>query len=273
MNTTTSHDGTTIAYDRTGEGPPLVLVGGAFSYRSFSPLQKLADLLSDRFTVVNYDRRGRGGSGDTPPYSVEREIEDLGAVIEAVGGSAHVWGVSSGAALALEAAARLDGIESLMLYEAPFIVDDTRPPAAGDISSRTERLLAEDRQADAVRLFMREAVQLPAPLVAVMRLMPMWAKLKELAPTLPYDYALTLPHQRGQALDGKRWSTVTAPTLVVDGSKSPAWMRNATRQLADVLPNAGYTTLEGQNHMIKPRAQAPVLAEFFAREQRTLAVG
>ena len=161
MEQVTSKDGTKIALDRSGEGPPIILVGGAMNTRSFGPNGSLAPLLAERFTVINYDRRGRGDSGDTQPWAVEREIEDIDALIEAAGGSAFVYGISSGAALALEAASRGLAIEKLALYEAPFIVDDSRSPLADDYLARLEGLVASGRRSDAIRLFMREGVGLP----------------------------------------------------------------------------------------------------------------
>src|SRR5215210_7220072 len=186
MKTVTSKDGTRIAYDELGGGPPLVLIGGALNTRSFGPNGSLAELLAERFTVINYDRRGRGDSGDTAPYSVEREIEDLDALIEAAGGSACVFGISSGAALALEAANRGLDIEKLALYEVPFVVDDSRPPVPDDYLERPEGLVAMGRRGDAVRLFMREGIGLPAVFVAMMRFMPAWSKLKAVAHTVVY---------------------------------------------------------------------------------------
>ena len=263
MEKVTSKDGTRIAFDRSGEGPPVVLVGGAFQARSFGPNGGLADLLAERFTVVNYDRRGRGDSSDRQPWTVEREIEDIEALIGAVGGSAHVYGISSGAALALEAANRGPGIEKLALYEAPFVVDDSRPPTPDDYLERLQGLVASDRRGDAVRLFMREGVALPAVFVALIRLMPAWSKLKAVAHTVVYDAAIVDEYQKGRPLPAGRWSSVTMPTLVAVGGKSPAWMRHAMQELADVLPNAKHRTLEGQTHVVKPQALAPVLAEFF----------
>src|SRR5213593_1984740 len=149
MNTVRSQDRTTIAFDRTGEGPPVILVGGAFQHRAIdASVAQLAALLAPDFTVFRYDRRGRGDSGDTPPYAVEREVEDLQALIEEVGGSAYVYGISSGAALALEAAARGAAISKLVLYEAPFIVDDSRPPVPDDIVAQLNTLLAANRRGD-----------------------------------------------------------------------------------------------------------------------------
>jgi pimeloyl-ACP methyl ester carboxylesterase len=263
MKTATSRDGTHIAYDKLGEGPPLVLVGGAFNTRTFGPNGGLAPLLAERFTVINYDRRGRGDSTDTAPYAVEREIEDIEVLIEEAGGSAHVFGISSGAALALEAANRGLAIDKLALYEAPFVVDDSRAPVPDDYLQRLEGLVASDRRGDAIRLFMRQGVGLPAVFVAMMRIMPAWSKLKAVAPTVIYDATIVDDYQKGRPVPSDRWTSVTMPTLVTVGGKSPDWMRNAMRALANVLPNARHSTLEGQTHIVKPQALAPVLVEFF----------
>lgn len=263
MKTVTSKDGTRIAYNELGAGPPVVLVGGAMNTRSFGPNGPLAELLAERFTVINYDRRGRGDSGDTRPWAVEREVEDIEALIGAVGGSVYLFGISSGAALALEAANRGLGMEKLALYEAPFIVDDSRPPVPDDYLGRLKALVTSGRLGDAVRLFMREGVGLPAVFVALMRLMPAWSKLKAVAHTLPYDAAVVYEHQKGRPLPAGRWASATMPTLVAVGGKSPDWMQSAMRNLADVLPNARHRTLEGQTHIVKAEALAPVLAEFF----------
>jgi pimeloyl-ACP methyl ester carboxylesterase len=263
MNSVISKDGTHIAYDKLGEGPPVVLVGGAFNTRTFGPNGGLVPLLAERFTVINYDRRGRGDSTDTSPYAVEREIEDLEALIEAVGGSAHVFGISSGAALALEAANRGLAIDKLALYEAPFIVDDSRAPVPDDYLPKLQGMVAADRRSDAIRLFMRQGVGVPAVFVAMMRIMPAWSKLKAVAPTIIYDAAIVNDYRKGEPLPSDRWTSVTMPTLVAAGGKSPEWMRNAMRELADVL-HAEHRTLEGQTHIVKPEALAPVLTQFFA---------
>lgn len=264
METVTSKDGTEIAFDRSGDGPPIILVGGAFNTRSFGPNGGLAALLAERFTVVNYDRRGRGDSDDTLPWAMEREVEDIAALVEAVGGSAHLYGISSGAALALEAANRGLGVERLALYEASFIVDDSRPPIRDDYLERLQGFVTEDRRGAAIRLFMREGVGLPAIFVAVMRFMPAWSKLEAVAPTVVYDAAIVDEYQKGRPLPAARWDSVAMPTLVAVGGKSPAWMHHAMRALADVLPNARHRTLEGQTHIVKPEALAPLLADFFA---------
>jgi pimeloyl-ACP methyl ester carboxylesterase len=263
MNTTRSKDGTLIAFERSGHGPALILVDGALCYRASGPSRPLAALLSERFTVYWYDRRGRGDSGDTMPYAVEREIEDLDALIREAGGSAFVYGISSGAALALEAANHGLAIRKLALYESPCIVDETHAPIPGDFLARLNELVAAGRRSDAVKMFLR-LVDLPAIAMVIMPLLPAWSKLKAVAHTLPYDITLVQDNQRGRPFRAGRWSGATMPTLAMDGGKSPAWIRNGMRALAGVLPNATFRTLEGQTHMLKADAAAPVLTEFFS---------
>ena len=262
MTKTVSKDGTAIAIERTGRGPALVFVDGAMCYRASGPSQPIAAALADHFTVFTYDRRGRGDSGDTSPYDVQREVDDLEAVIREAGGQAFVFGVSSGAALALEAASRGVPMRKLALYEAPFFVDDSRPALPDDFVPTMNAALAAGRRADAVKMFMK-LVGVPGVFIMMMRLMPAWPKLTAVAHTLPYDLAIVGPYQKGRPLPSTRWTGATLPTLVMDGGKSPVWMRNATRSLAAVVPNATYRTLEGQTHMVKPKALAPPLVEFF----------
>lgn len=257
-----SKDGTSIAVERTGRGPALVFVDGAMCYRASGPSQPMATALADHFTVFTYDRRGRGDSSDAPSYDVQREIDDLDAVIREAGGQAFVFGVSSGAALALEAASRGVAMSRLALYEAPFIVDDSRPPIAQDFMAGLNTALTSGRRGDAVKMFMK-VVGVPGIFITLMRVMPAWPKLTAVAHTLPYDFAIVGPFQRGVPLPATRWSGATVPTLVMDGGKSPVWMRNATRALAGIVPNATYRTLDGQTHMVKPKALAPPLIEFF----------
>lgn len=256
-----SKDGTSIAFDRIGRGVPVILVDGALCYRGMGQSPQLAELLAPHFTVFTYDRRGRGDSGNTKTYSVEREIEDIGALLSEAGGAAFVWGMSSGAALALEAATRLRGIKKLALYEAPFIVDGSRATTENDWV-RIGDAVAADRRGDAVKLFLK-SVGVPGFFRVLMQLMPAWSKLKAIAHTLPYDGAIVRDNQRGKPLLASRWACVTIPTLVMAGEKSTGWMRNANRSLASVLPNAQYRTLEGQTHMLKPKAHAPILMDFF----------
>lgn len=263
MSIVVSRDGTTIAFDRTGDGPPVILVDGALCYRGSGPSGPLAEQLAPHFTVFTYDRRGRGESGDTAPYSVGREVEDLAALMEAAGGSAYVYGISSGAALALDAANRGLAINKLALYEAPFVVDDTAPARPDGYMDRMDALIAADRRGEAVKLFMK-TVGVPAIFIAAMRFMPAWSKLKGVAHTLPYDFRVLGDTGSGKPLPADRWASATVATLVMDGGKSPVSMRNAMRALANVLPNAHYRTLRGQTHLLKPKALAPVLVEFFA---------
>jgi|HubBroStandDraft_6_1064221.scaffolds.fasta_scaffold580409_2 pimeloyl-ACP methyl ester carboxylesterase len=256
-----SKDGTAIAFDQIGNGPPVILVDGALCYRGMGQSGQLAKLLAQHFTVFTYDRRGRGGSGDTAPYAVEREVEDIAALLNEAGGAAFVWGMSSGAVLALEAADRLSGIKKLALYEAPLIVDNRRSTTEDDWV-RIGAAVAADRRSDAVKLFLK-AVGAPGFFIALMPLLPMWSKLKAVAHTLPYDGAIVKDNQRGKPLPASQWASVTVPALVMNGGKSPVWMRNANRSLASVLSNAQYRTLEGQTHMLKPKVHAPMLVEFF----------
>ena len=265
-----SKDGTAIAYEQEGRGPALVLVDGALCSRAFGPMKAVSAALQSHFTVFRYDRRGRGDSGNTLPYSVEREIEDLGAVIAAAGGSAYVCGLSSGAALALETAACGAPVRKLALYEAPFIVDDTRPPLPGDFLANLKDAIAQDRRGEAVKQFMK-LVGVPGFGICMMRLMPVWRKLKAVAHTLPYDISIVAENQRGKPLPLGRWAGATAPTLVMDGGKSPAWMRNAMKALADTLPNAKLQTLDGQTHMVNPKVLAPVLKSFLTTQLGLLA--
>ena len=263
MKTVTSTDGTTIAFDRSGEGPATVLVGGAFQHRAIdASTARLAELLAPNFTVYHYDRRGRGESGDTAPYTVEREIEDLDALIQDAGGSAYVFGMSSGAVLALHAAAAGLAITKLALYEPPFIVDDSRPPVPKDHAQRLAGLLAEGRRGDAVELFMTEAVGMPAEAVAPMRAAPFWPAFESVAHTLPYDAAIMGDTLSGKPLPAERWAAVTIPALVVDGGDSPSWARNAVVALARTLPTAERATLDGQTHQVDPDVLGPVLAGF-----------
>jgi len=261
VGTALSKDGTPIAFDRIGTGPPVILVDGALCYRGMGQSGQLAKLLAPYFTVFTYDRRGRGGSGDTAPYAVEREIEDIAALLREAGGAAFLWGMSSGVVLALEAANRLSEIRKLALYEAPFIVDNSRSTTERDWA-RIAEAVAANRRSQAVKLFLK-SVGVPAFFIAVMPLMPMWSKLKAIAHTLLYDGAIVGGNQRGKPLPAGLWASVTVPALVMDGGKSPVWMHQGNRSLASALPNARYQTLEGQTHMLKPKAHAPILVEFF----------
>jgi pimeloyl-ACP methyl ester carboxylesterase len=264
MATVRSGDGTAIAFDRVGEGPALVVVDGAFAHRAINPTSAaLASLLASRFSVTTYDRRGRGESGDTQPFAVEREIEDLAAVIGEAGERAFVLGFSSGAMLALDAAAQGLSIARLALYEPPIIVDDSRPPLPDDYVERLQGSVAAGRPGDAVEIFFADAMRFPPEAIAGMRAGPFWAELQKVAPTLAYDGAFIADTMDGTPLSRDRWSSVTIPTLVIDGGASEAFMHTGADALAAVLPNAERRTLEGQTHDVAAEILAPVLAGFF----------
>jgi pimeloyl-ACP methyl ester carboxylesterase len=265
MQTVTSKDGSRIAYDRHGSGPVVILVAGALGYRKFSKMEEIAKQLAEHHTVINYDRRGRGDSTEVKPFAVEREIEDIQALIEAEGGSASLWGWSSGGALALRAAAAGIGVERVSVYEIPFMVDPTHNRPTPDYGERLDELVAADDRNALVKHFMRNAIGIPAPFVALMRLMPMWKGLKATAHTLPYDWAALGKHTMyGAPLSTEEWAPVTVPAQVVYGSKSAAVLQKSSRALAEVLPNAELRELEGVSHNVKPKALLPVLAEFLA---------
>ena len=262
MSTVKSSDGTEIALTRQGRGPAVILVDGALCYREMGPMKALAEQLAERYTVISYDRRGRGESADTAPYALEREIDDIAALIAEAGGSAHLFGISSGAALVLEAASHGLAVERLALYEAPFVVDNSRKPMDSGYRAKLDAALAAGRRADAVRLFMRR-VGVPRPMVAMMRFMPAWPKLKRVAHTLPYDDTVLGDTDSGKPLP-TRWGSITAPTLSLAGGKSPLWMQSAMKVVAAGLVDARYEVLAGQNHMVKPEAIAPLIKDFFA---------
>ncbi len=264
MPVANSKDGTRIAYDKTGNGPAVVLVDGALAVRASAA--PLAALLSPDFTVYSYDRRGRGDSADTPPYSVKKEIEDLAAVINAAGGFACLCGTSSGGALALEAALILGPrVKKLALYEVPYDSSEAGVKAWKEYSVKLKGPLAADLRGDAVALFMR-FVGMPGPMLEGMRRSPAWEGMEALAPTLAYDGAVlgadrTVPVDRARA--------IRVPTLILDGGASQEtmpFMRATALALAKAIPQARHQALAGQRHDVDPKALAPVLADFFARK-------
>jgi len=265
MQTVTSKDGSTIAYDRSGEGPVVILVGGALSFRKFSKMEQIAAALAEHCTVINYDRRGRGDSTAAGPYAVEREVEDLAAIIEAEGGRASLWGWSSGGALALRAAAAGIGVERVSVYEVPFMVQPGLSRPTRDYGERLDELVAAGDRDGAVRHFLRNAVGIPAPFVALMRLMPMWKGLRSTAHTLPHDWAALGAHNMdGSPLDSTEWAGVTGPALVIYGGKSAEPLREGSKALAAVLPDAELRELAGARHNVKTAVVVPLLAEFFS---------
>jgi pimeloyl-ACP methyl ester carboxylesterase len=252
-----SRDGTTIGYEQSGVGAAVILVSGMLDYLANT---QLATLLAPHFTVFRYDRRGHGKSGDTAPWSLEREVEDLAAVIEAAGGSACVFGSSGNGIFVLEASHKLlDRITKLAVWEPPYIVDTSRPPLPVDYQTQLAALLAQERRGDMVELFMTKAVGMPAEFVTPMRGQPFWNAFEAAAHTLCYDAAIT----GNFALPVERMATLTLPTLVMDGGTTP-WLHHGAQALMEALPNAQLRTLDGQPHNADPTVLVPVLLEFFA---------
>jgi pimeloyl-ACP methyl ester carboxylesterase len=263
MDTLTSSDGTQIAFDRLGDGPPVIVVGGQLCDRALT--RPTAEELAKRFTVFNYDRRGRGDSGDTSPYALEREVEDIGSLIAEARGKASVYGHSSGAALALHAAAGSAPISRLVLHEPPY-----NPEGNGDRQRATRKeaehiktLLAEDRRGEAVE-YLWESIGMPQEMIEEMRRTPRWAELEAMAPTMAYDSEVMGDIGMGGAVPTDLASRVRSETLVLVGGASPEWMIDAARQVAAALPNGRYRVLEGQEHVVPPEILVPVLAEFLA---------
>lgn len=258
VRTVRSGDGTDIAYESAGEGPPVVLVGGALNDRtSFGPLVRW---LASRFTVVTYDRRGRGASGDAPPYAVARECDDLGAVVAELPGPAYAVGFSSGAVLAVEAALTGVAIAGLALIEPPFILDGTREPMPVDIIDQLDRLIAAGRRGDAVELFLTRAVEMPSEVVTPMRGAPAWPALEAMAHTIAYDVAV-MDDFRLPA----RWAALDVATLVVTGTESAPWRQHAAEATALLLPRGHHLTVDGRSHEAPPEVIGRVLEEWFTR--------
>ena len=260
MKKVRSADGTTIAYDQMGNGPAVILVDGALGYRAFGFMAQLAHELSPHFTVISYDRRGRGESTDTQPFALEREIEDIEALINEAGGEAFLYGISSGAALALEATLKLgEKVKKLALYEPPYNDDEAARLAWKAYRKQLAEVLAEDRKGDALGLFMM-LVGMPPEHLEGARRQPMWPMWEAVAHTLPYDAAAL---GEDASVPTEKAASVTVPTLVMDGSASFPFMHTTAVALAKALPNGEHRTLEGQTQEVEAHVLAPVLVEFF----------
>ena len=262
-----SLDGTPITYEKVGSGPALVLVDGAFCRRAFGPMPNLAKALASRFTVFHYDRCGRGESGDHAAYDPAREVEDLAAVVRATGEAPYLYGISSGAALALRAAASGMALKKLVVFEAPFMLDDTHHPEPKDFRERIATLLEQGDRSGAVKVFLR-TVGVPAFGVFMMSLMPqVWPKLRQAAHTLPYDFAVLGDTQRGGPLPAEMRAVITSirvPTLALVGSKSPPWMHHAMNVVAELIPHATVRVVPAADHNVSAKAIAPFLIEHFS---------
>ena len=263
MPQVTSRDGTTIAFDRTGSGPAVILVDGAFAHRAYVGGRPLAQQLATDFTAITYDRRGRGESGDTQPYAVEREIEDIEALIEVAGPPVCLYGFSSGAVLALRAAAQLGTkVARLAVLEPPFTESGDHPKREFfAYRSRLAELLEKGRHDDAVAFFLQDLV--PAEVLERMRHTPAWAVMTAVAPTLAYDHEVM-----GDGAVPAEAAKVRVPVLILDGGDSPGFKHAAADALAAAIPQAQRQTLPGQVTTVPAEILAPVLKRFFADQDR-----
>jgi len=260
MNRVTSTDGTQIAYETLGNGPALILVGGAFcDRRAKASGTPLAQLLAPHFTVISYDRRSRGDSTEASPWTIEREVEDLAALIAAAGGTASLYGISSGALLAVEAAVRRLPVAKLALYEPPIVLDSNRRPSEA-FASELAALTDAGQRGAAVELFLTRVVQVPPPAIAGMQHSPMWSGLEALAHTLAYDMRIT---SNAPAIVD-RASGLAAPVCIWNGTASPPWMHDGARVLANAVAHGETRTLAGQTHDVDPKVLAPALVEWLA---------
>jgi pimeloyl-ACP methyl ester carboxylesterase len=272
METVTSADGTTIAYDRHAGGGAgvVILIGGALSSRTFPKMAGLAETLAVRsgLTVINYDRRGRGDSGDTPGvYNVQREIDDLVALAAAVGRSPMLFGWSSGGVLALRAAAadRIAGLRRVLAFEPPFITDRNHHLPPPDLDRTLRELVAAGRRSRTVRFYMTQAMGIPAAYVALTRMLPIWPKLTATANSTPHDWAVVAEFMRGEPLRAADWKGVTVPALILSGGKTEPALRTAARAIADVLPDAEHRELPKLSHNPDIGLLAAAAAEFLTR--------
>ncbi|MEO5952254.1 MAG: alpha/beta hydrolase [Chloroflexia bacterium] len=258
MNYVHSKDGTTIAYDKYGSGPAVILVCGGSVDRGSN--LSLAEELSKNFTVYNYDRRGRGDSSDTLPYAIDREIEDIEAVADEAGGAAYLYGISSGAALALHTASKIPTkITKVALYEVPYIVDDSHPMPSPNTAEIFNNFIKENRRSDALEYFMANLVGLPAEFVAQAKASPYWAFGEKLAHTLAYDATAMGDYHLPTDLA----ASITIPTIVIVGTATWPFLISTGKALSEAIPNAEYAELEGQTHQVDPASLAPVLTQFF----------
>ena len=258
MQKVTSKDGTKIAYDKVGHGPMVIFVLGALNSRKSGAT--LAKLLAPHFTVINYDRRGRGDSTDTVAYTPQREVEDLSALIDEIGKPVYLYGHSSGAAIVLEAAIKLrNKIKKIAIYEAPYSLSNNDVKTSKEYDRKLKKLLASGRNGDAVALFVSN-VGVSDKQIQAMKRMPMWRGLEAMAPTLAYESGVL---DEGHKLPAARFATITVPTLVMYGGKGATSMRDIAQEISETIPKAQLRTLAGQTHGVSPKALAPVLKEFF----------
>ncbi|MEV0298960.1 alpha/beta hydrolase [Nocardia sp. NPDC050710] len=256
MEIAVSKDGTRLAYDVVGAGPALVYITGATCFRKFRPILGDVKVFGTKFSVYNYDRRGRGDSGDTAPYAVERELEDIEAIIDAAGGKAHLYGHSSGAVLALEAALRMpDKVDRVVIYDAPYVHDETERRSYRELAEKVAGLLSDEQNGRALKVFLR-GIGMPAPFVALLPAFPGWKSMKALAPTLRYDIGLT---EEVPPLD--RLAKIDVPVCISVGAKNPVGLHHVAEQLAKTIPHSTHRVIDGQDHMVSAKVLLPVLEE------------
>ncbi|MGW5922409.1 alpha/beta fold hydrolase [Nocardia fluminea] len=261
MRIATSKDGTDLAYDVSGDGPALVYITGATCFRRFLPIAGDVRVFATRFTVYNYDRRGRGDSGNVQPYAIEREVDDIEAMVDAAGGRAILYGHSSGAALALEAATRMpDKIDRVVIYDAPYVHDEAEQASYAELAATVRELLDQAKNARALKAFLH-GIGMPGAFVALLPLFPGWKTMKALAPTVMYDIAITetLPPV-------ERFADIRVPVKVVVGQKNPPGMQQVSRELAAAIPQSSHQVLAGQDHMVSAKALLPILTDSAAGE-------
>ena len=262
MGKITSKDGTQIAYSKTGQGPALVLVDGAFCYRDYGVTPKLVPLLSSYFTVFSYDRRGRGESTDMKPYSVDREIEDLKGIVSVTNEIPFVYGISSGAALLLQSVDKGLIVKKIALFEPPYVVvnvNDIAPPE--DAESELITLIGDGQKSSAVKYFMTKVMGIPAPIIFLFKLFRKseWKKNESVAQTLSYDIALMGNYSVPKELT----SRINLPAIVIGGEKSPKNLLNAVKAVGQSIPDSRVSLLKGQSHNVSQEVLAPVLIQFF----------
>lgn len=263
MSTVRSKDGTKIAFEAWGDGQPLIMIDGATGYRALNPLnEEVAKLLSDEFRVYAYDRRGRGESSDTAPYAVEREIEDIAALIDDAGAPALVFGWSSGAVLALDAAAAGASVTRVAAFEPPFVVDDSRPSLPADYVQRLEASVADGRPGDAVELFMTAAAGMPNEMVAGMREATFWPAVEAVAHTIAYDGRIMGTTMSGTPPPRDRWASINVPVLVMHGIDTMPWLVSGARAAADQLRTATLQPVPGEQHSTTADVLASALRQF-----------
>lgn len=259
MNTVISKDGTRIAYKKNGTGPVVILVDGAFCSKEFGPMPKLAPFLTQNFTVFTYDRRARGESGDTKPYAIEREIEDIDALIQFAGGAVCLFGISSGAILAMHAAAYGLSVIKLALFEPPFVANPNKHRTSNG-NQQLSHLISEGKRGEACSFYLTKIIGAPFFIPFILRLTPNWTKMKANANSLPYDATICGDFQ----IPGDVVSRITIPVIVIDSNKSPHPLRNAAHEVHKAMPNSLQKTLNGKVHDAPPEVLAPELIQFFS---------